>query len=238
MKISLETATPTRLNRSLNLGLSSSDSQLHGEPMPRTNYIFVDYENVQENELDRIAHKPVKLTLVLGRRHKTLPVKLVRLIHKCAPQVVLLETALEGKNALDFVLACQVGSESLRDPQGYFHIVSGDTGFDALIAHLKGQGMLAARHKAFREIPVLMNADERARLLANFFKTNSSPRPKRRVALEAQIQGIFGKALSAEDVAATVQKLVQLSILIISDKGAVSYGRENSSALTRGEGSI
>jgi hypothetical protein len=137
--------------------------------------------------------------------------------------MVVVETSLEGKNALDFVLACQVGSESFRDPQGYFHIVSRDTGFDALICHLKGQGMLAARHQAFREIPVLMNAEERALSLAESFTANSSARPKRRVALESQIQAIFGKALSAEEVQATVQKLVQSKILTISDKGAVSY---------------
>jgi hypothetical protein len=51
--------------------------------MIRTNYIFVDFENVQENDLDRIAHKPVKGTLVLGRRHKNLAVKLMKLIQKC-----------------------------------------------------------------------------------------------------------------------------------------------------------
>jgi hypothetical protein len=41
--------------------------------MPRTNYIFVDYENVQENELERIAQKPVRVTLVLGAGTKTCP---------------------------------------------------------------------------------------------------------------------------------------------------------------------
>ncbi len=28
---------------------------------PRVNYIFVDFENVPETELDRIAQKPVKV---------------------------------------------------------------------------------------------------------------------------------------------------------------------------------
>ncbi len=42
--------------------------------MSRTNYIFVDYENIQETELDRIADKPIKVTFVLGERNKKLPV--------------------------------------------------------------------------------------------------------------------------------------------------------------------
>ena len=47
---------------------------------PHTNYIFVDFENVQKTDLDRIANKPIEVTLILEERHKSLPVKLVKLI--------------------------------------------------------------------------------------------------------------------------------------------------------------
>jgi hypothetical protein len=40
---------------------------------PRMNYIFVDYENVQDVDLDLIAGKAVKVFLVVGQRRKTLP---------------------------------------------------------------------------------------------------------------------------------------------------------------------
>jgi hypothetical protein len=33
--------------------------------MSRTNYIFIDFENVQETDLDRIADKPVEVTAEL-----------------------------------------------------------------------------------------------------------------------------------------------------------------------------
>lgn len=80
--------------------------------MLRTNYIFVNFENVQEHELDRIAHKPIKVSLV---------------------------------------------------------------------------------------------------------------RPKKRPALESQVQALFGKTLSSEDVQETIQKLVQGKILTFSNNGAVNY---------------
>src|SRR5689334_19729078 len=119
--------------------------------MTRNNYIFVDFESVQEQELDRIAGKAIKVTFVLGRRQTRLPVPLVKLIHQFASQVALVETPLEGNNALDFVLAWVVGTESERDRQGYFHVISRDTGFDALICHLKNQKICAARHESFSE---------------------------------------------------------------------------------------
>ena len=31
--------------------------------MTRTNHIFIDFENVQEIDLERIANKPVRVTL-------------------------------------------------------------------------------------------------------------------------------------------------------------------------------
>ena len=157
--------------------------------MNRINYIFVDFENVQETDLDRIANKPVKVRLVLGERHKSLPVKIVKLIQKFAEQVRLVETGLNGINALDFVLACEIGGESQLDPSGYFHILSRDKGFDALIKHLKSKEIFAARHTAFSEIPVLMNANERVKMLTSHFKVNQSSHPERKKRL-GESQGI------------------------------------------------
>jgi hypothetical protein len=189
----------------------------------RTNYIFIDFENVQETDLDRIANKPVKVTLVLGERHRSLPVRLVKLIQKYPTQVQLVETALNGKNALDFVLACEIGVASEKDPDGYFHILSRDKGFDALIKHLKEKEIRAARHATFAEIPVLMTAEERVQYFATFFKTNSTNRPKKRKTLESQIHAMFGKTLSLEEAEQTIQQLVAAKIITLDDKGAVTY---------------
>lgn len=191
--------------------------------MSRTNYIFVDFENVRETDLDRIADKPVKVRLILGERHKSLPLNVVKLIQKYAEQVRLVETALNGKNALDFVLAYEIGVESEKDPTGYFHVLSRDKGFDALIRHLKGKDIFAARHTAFEEIPVLMNLPERSKLLAAHFKANQASRPKKRKALEALIQAAFGKALSTAEVEETIQGLIAEKIIALSEKGEISY---------------
>ena len=191
--------------------------------MSRINYIFVDFENVQETDLDRIANKPVKVRLVLGERHKSLPVKLVKLIQKFAEQVRLIETGLNGKNALDFVLAYEIGVESEQDPQGYFHVLSRDKGFDALIRHLKARDVLAARHATFSEIPVLMNPAERVQLLAAHFKAHLTNRPKKQTTLESQMQAIFGKTLSPGEVEETIRGLVTEKIITFSEKGEVAY---------------
>jgi len=191
--------------------------------MSRTNYIFVDFENVQETDLERIANKPVKVRLLLGERHKSLPVKLVKLIQIYSAQVHLVETELNGKNALDFVLAYEIGVESEKDPNGYFHVLSRDKGFDALVRHLKHKDVRAARHAAFSEIPVLMNLAERVKHLATYFNTNQTNRPKKRSALESQIQVVFGKTLSPGDVEDTIRGLVTEKTIVLAEKGEVDY---------------
>ena len=121
----------------------------------RMNYIFVDFENVHEIDLDRVDQKPVKVILVLGEQHKRLPVLLVRKLLQYASQVQVVETGRSGKNAADLVLANYIGEVRKDDPRGYIHIVSKDKDFDALIGHHKDNGALAARHASFSEIPVV-----------------------------------------------------------------------------------
>ena len=155
--------------------------------MGRTNYIFVDFENVQEKDWERIAGKPVTVVLVLGVQQKSLPVQLVRKLLKVGSQVQLVEAKRAGRNALDMVLAHYVGAIRVKDPEGYFHIVSKDKGFDSLVGHLQDEGAFARRHSSFSEIPILMNAEERMNVVSKDLKENTAARPKKRPALESKI---------------------------------------------------
>jgi len=205
--------------------------------MTRTNYIFIDFENVHETDWERIVGKPAKVTLVLGEQHKNFPVAVVKQMLKCPGQVELIETRRTGKDAADMVLALHIGEQYKADPHGYFHVVSGDKGFDATIEHLREHGILAARRASFSAIPALMNAAERLQWLTTYLKEHPSIRPDSRTALEERIQTVFGKGLSPEDVATTVRGLVATKLIQLSDGGGVSgtdprvEWRDNSAAL-------
>ncbi len=191
--------------------------------MCRTNYVFVDFENVQETDWERIANKPVKVVLVLGEQQSKLPVAFVKRLLRHANQVQLVETGRAGKNALDLVLAHYVGAIRVKDPEGYFHIVSKDKGFDALVGHLLDNGAFARRHASFSEIPVLMNTEERVSLVSWQLKANPSERPKKRKALVSRIEVAFGRALSPAEVEDTVQGLAREKTIALSDTDEVIY---------------
>ncbi len=189
----------------------------------RNNYIYVDYENVHEADLGRLAGRSAHVTLVLGQRHKNLPVPLVELIQEHASKVTLVKTELVAKNALDFVLACEVGRRIDVDPYGYFHILSRDKGFDAVISYLKGSKILAARRESFAEVPALMNCQERVDILAGRYRKKVVTLPGKRKSLESSIQAIFGKALSAEELKDTIEGLVKKEVIEFAQDDSVNF---------------
>jgi len=191
--------------------------------MTRTNYIFIDFENVHEIDLVRVAGKPVKVVLILGEQHKKLPIALVKQVHQHASAVRLLETGCSGKNALDLVLASCMGEAKTADPHGYFHILSTDKDFDALIGHYKTNGLLAARHESFSEIPVLMNKAERVNFIVTRLKSKQVTRAKKRARLESQIQALFGKALSEPELQDTIGGLIAAKAIEIATSDEVIY---------------
>jgi len=121
------------------------------------------------------------------------------------------------------VLAHQIGLARTVDPAGYFHILSRDKDFDALIGHLKDEGVFAARRASFCEILVLMDADERARSLAAHFEKIPNCLPRKRKKLESLMQAHFGSALSPAEVDDTVRALVASKIIGLSEDGDVTY---------------
>jgi hypothetical protein len=61
------------------------------------------------------------------------PNHVVRLIRDHAERIEIIETPVQGKKALDFILAYEIGRQAVQDPEGYFHIIAKDGGYDALL---------------------------------------------------------------------------------------------------------
>lgn len=200
--------------------------------MSRTNHIFVDFESVQEIDLDLIADKPVKVLLFLGKQQTRVPTDLMTQVHRHHDQVELIEVDCVGKNALDFILAHHTGRVAAADPQGYFHILSRDKGFDALVTHLASQEILAARAEVFAEIPILQDLralplDERLERvkerLAKLKKPDKDGRPKKMKTLCSKIHSDFNKLLTEDDVQELLKGLKKKQWIGISKDEKVTY---------------
>lgn len=127
------------------------------ETLPPVNHIFIDFENVHEVDLSLIGEKHVDLTLLLGPKQTKLDAELVEKILPHANSVHLVRLTEPGRNALDFALTYYLGHAAALDPSGFFHIISGDTGYDPLITHLRRNHVRAHRHPSFDSLKALLN---------------------------------------------------------------------------------
>ena len=204
----------------------------------KTNYIFVDYENVKQVDLTLIEGKPVKVILVMGPRDTKLPKSLSLDALDLKEQVEIVDvTSLMGQ-AVDMVLAWELGKRVAADPEGYFHIVALDKHYDALVTHLMDQKkpkLKASRVNTFEEIPVLVNwraipAAKRLEAVRSKLErmrsagtTGAEGRPRTELALRRTIESVCFKQLNETEVGALVNMLKKKGYLKIEGAGRVSY---------------
>jgi len=98
----------------------------------RTNYVLVDYENVQPTALAMLRDAsrcfamlrdgPCKVKVFLGANQAKIPVALAAALQELGAnaEYVLLQSS--GSNALDFHIAYYIGVLSAQEPSASFHI--------------------------------------------------------------------------------------------------------------------
>lgn len=171
----------------------------------RTNYVLVDYENVQPIDIGLLKGGPFKVKVFLGPNQSKVPVTLAAALQPLGDnaEYVLLETA--GNNAVDFHIAYYVGVLSSEDPDAYFHIISKDSGFDPLIKHLKGRRIFAQRSTSIADMPyfkpVLPAAPEAQVevIVANLIRRKAA-KPRTKKSLTSTLHAIFKKELSEQQI--------------------------------------
>ena len=118
-----------------------------------TRYLLVDYENVKRLNPALLASGDHHVILFLGPQEAKLPVDLVLAMERLGPRGQYVKLRTRGPNALDFVLCHHLGTLTAREPRARFHVLSRDTGFDPLLAHLGAQGYHCARVATLDELP-------------------------------------------------------------------------------------
>ena len=183
-----------------------------------TNFVLIDYENVQPKELASLRGDSFKVKLFLGASQAKIPVALAAALHALgtSAEYVLLESG--GPNALDFHIAYYIGVLSVQNPAARFHIISKDTGFDPLIRHLKLRGVFAQRFSSITGIasaePVLPAAsDEQLELAVAHLSKLKAAKPRTQKALRSTLQALFKKELSEEQIAALFAALCERGVV-------------------------
>ena len=180
----------------------------------KNNYVLIDFENVVPDTLELLDQDWIRVFLFVGKNQTKLPFPMVKTIQKLGSRAEYVEMTGTGHNALDFHIAFYIGRISVTDKDAYFHIVSNDTGFDPLIAHLKQEHIFADRVSKIEEIPALAQATavskssvERIDFAKERLVIPNTARPRTRKTLTSHVAAMFLKTLSEDDVATVVEGL-------------------------------
>jgi hypothetical protein len=193
----------------------------------KTNFVLVDYENVQPTDLALLCDGPFKVRVFLGPNQAKIPVSLAKALQALGrdAEYVVLETA--GRNALDFHIAYYLGTLSTHEPSAFFHIISKDSGFDPLINHLKSRGVLAHRSVTVAEIPFFKSdapatEDAQVNIAVAHLVRLKAAKPRAQKTLRSTMHALFKKALTEEQMAGLFASLCKRGVVKI-EGNKVSY---------------
>ena len=120
-----------------------------------TNYVLVDFENVQPDSLAALATGQFRVKVFVGASQAKgrISFELVHSMQALGANAEYVKIARTGKNAVDMHIAYYVGRLLEKEPNAAVHIVSKDTDFDPLIEYLHATGSACKRVKSIAEIP-------------------------------------------------------------------------------------
>lgn len=186
----------------------------------RTNFVLVDFENVQPKDIGLLKDGPFKVKVFLGPNQSKIPVSLAASLQSLGDnaEYIILEKA--GSNALDFHIAYYIGVLSASEPTAFFHIISKDSGFDPLLKYLKGKKIYAQRSTCVADIPFFKPAlpvapeGQVAAVVADLVRRKAS-KPRTQKTLLSTLHALFKKELSEQQLAALFDALCKRGIVKI-----------------------
>lgn len=222
----LQEETPIRLRTYKNITKAKQEGELkimdNTEKKVRKNYIFIDYENVQPLSFDLPKDYPFKVILFVGANQTKIPIELVTSMQKLGTNAEYVRIEGNGKNALDFHVTFYLGRLFEKDPAGYFHIISKDSGFDVLIKHLRDKKVLIQRYNQIGDIPALKTStskslDEKIQVIVDYLIKRGNAKPRKVETLSNTINSLFLRTLSKEELEVLINKLAQKKLIIIEE---------------------
>jgi hypothetical protein len=193
----------------------------------KVNYLLIDLENVKPENLGLVSGGQFKIKVFVVANQKNVPLAMAQTLQSFGPDAEYIQIESHGKNALDFHIAFYIGRLAMESPGAFFHIISGDTGFDPLIRHLKTKKILCLRSTSIEAIPLVrvMNSKslpERVAAVIDYLKRRQVGRPRTVKTLGSSIRTQFGGQMADDEVSKTIEALAKQGAIAI-DGGKVAY---------------
>lgn len=190
--------------------------------MKRTNYVLIDYESVQPNQLELLNRDGFVAYVFVGKAQTRLSFDTVAAIQDLGERAKYIKISGAGPNALDFHIAFYIGQIGATDPDAFFHIISKDKGFDPLIEHLRERKVFSVRSETIGEIPIIRastakTTKERMVLAIDRLRSGNS-RPRTLPALRSAIDAILYKQVGEPELQAVIDQMVKAGYVTVTNE--------------------
>jgi hypothetical protein len=195
--------------------------------------LYIDYENVQNIDLSRIAELDFKIWLFTGVSQSRIPIELVKSTQAFGSNLKWVTIAGSGSNALDFHIAYYLGVHSALNPKDEYFILSKDKGFDPLVTHVVSSKIRCRRISSISEIAPTSRPSSRtrktadadgsyAKVVGNLTKIEETKRPRNRRTLRQHVISLVGKSQSEQKVDQILEQLFVAKV-VIEEGGRLKY---------------
>ncbi|HJW82081.1 MAG TPA: PIN domain-containing protein [Acidiferrobacterales bacterium] len=199
----------------------------------KTNFVLVDFENVQPKNVSLLNGGAFKIKVFLGTNQVKIPLEMARALQLFGPDAEYIQIDGNGSNALDFHIAYYIGQLAAVNPDASFHVISKDKGFDPLIKHLKAKKVFCQRSTSIADIPLVKisnaksapakSAPEKIDAVIDNLAKRKASRPRTLKTLRSTIKALFVNQLADEELEELLEQLARRGAIDIKD-GKVSYG--------------
>lgn len=207
-----------------------------------TEYVLIDYENVQPKSLEVFIPEYFKVLVFVGADQSRLPFSVVDSAQRLGARAEYVRICGRGANSLDFHIAYYIGKLSIEDPSASFHIVSRDSGFDPLIHHLRAKNISIHRVKAVAEIggakaPKVekpkrtIQAEARLVVILASLQRMKASKPRSVKTLKRTIVSLLGREVSEIEVAELIETLSGQGVISINQSAVTYTFPENGEAI-------
>ena len=155
--------------------------------------VLVDYENVQPTEFVEVAQAGCHVWFFVGSSQKRVSTDLPDFIARFPAQSRFIRMEKPGKNSLDFHICYYLGVAAHERPEWLYVLMSKDTGYDPLLAHVRTEGMFAQRVVTIPQLHALLGIGSAARAEVGEVASKAAPRraPRAPAAVSAETKAAF-----------------------------------------------
>lgn len=214
-----------------------------------TNYILIDFENIQPKELSDLNVEHFRIIVFAGASQKKVSITLAKALQPMGSRAEYIQITGNGPNALDFHIAFYIGWFAKQDQTAHFYIISKDQGFDPLIKHLKAKKILVKRLPSISSYPLVVSSNqvkpatklsdtnsislikstnkkstsEKIKIIVENLEQRGAKKPRTLKTLTNTINSLFPKKLSDKELTVLIGALQNRKYITVSDLKRVSY---------------